>query len=888
MEEQRELNPIACFLTACEIERRASRTSRREQRVVNGRRILAENGRFIYSFRSSSNTTEPLNVKSLKDDDQVQVVANNASYHGTVVSVQRGSVNVALNSDLGDHIERARIDSEPTDLLQALILRLRTVQRGELSDDEFNRRLANSLLNVDELPRNFPDVNKPEAEYEDLTSDQYNAFERCAKQDLTFVWGPPGTGKTVLLAALAQRFFQENKRVLIVSHTNHAVDGVIEALCKRLTSRRKVAVPEGAILRVGTPVKDSLIGAFGDQVGLEAVVAKSHQKVSSRLRSLQQELSGVRDELFAVSKKIVLFDSYQQLKVDLQKHSGDTAQIGAGAGFKEALGRLFQLNQGSDGDELEFVEDSLKNIEREVAGSSRATLIARSVELSERQVELTEAIVVLDKFTRDLRLSLLERARVVGTTATTAVLSPRELSGFDVVLIDEASMVPLPLCYVLVGMARQRCVVAGDFRQLPAIASSDSALVKQWYARDAFEASGVAEVFNAGGQHPAAAALTLQFRSHQQLCDLINDRFYGGRLVTHPSAAGAPHIFKEPLTYLNHARVVLVDTASLNPWGSSSDRSKSNLTHALITRKLSLLLYANGLAFKPENLGIITPYRAQAELIKELLEECSLGSAITVGTVHKYQGGERDTIILDLTESEPHLIGSFLNSESIADTGARLLNVALSRAKRHLIVVGNLDFLRQKLSPRAILSGVLKDLEQVGYKLPVDQLVSESVFPTPSLEVRSSAEVLAYQSFNGEQFPPGLVADLLEARSEVVLVSPTCSRGVCETLAAVLEARIRGGIRVSIYTSDCSRAGYDQDAGLLALRRAGVDVIKVSGVLPSCAVIDSEIVWLGSIAPLDSFGVHSGEMTRSVSGRAALYALNLCGQHGYSPKLECA
>jgi hypothetical protein len=275
-------------------------------------------------------------------------------------------------------------------------------------------------------------------------------------------------------------------------------------------------------------------------------------------------------------------------------------------------------------------------------------------------------------------------------------------------------------------------------------------------------------------------------------------------------------------------------------------------------------------------------------LIKELLEECSLGSAITVGTVHKYQGGERDTIILDLTESEPHSIGSFLNSESIADTGARLLNVALSRARRHLIVVGNLEFLRQRLAPRAILSGVLDDLERIGYRLPVDQLVSESVFSTPSLEVRSSAEVLAYQSFDSEQFPPALIADLLEARSEVVLFSPTCSRRVCEALGAVLEARVKDGMRVTIYTSNGAKGNYDREAGLLALRRAGADVIKASGLLPSCAVIDSEIVWLGSIAPLDSFGRSAGEMTRSVSGRAALYALNLCSQHGYSPKLECA
>jgi hypothetical protein len=291
---------------------------------------------------------------------------------------------------------------------------------------------------------------------------------------------------------------------------------------------------------------------------------------------------------------------------------------------------------------------------------------------------------------------------------------------------------------------------------------------------------------------------------------------------------------------------------------------------------MALLMCAHGAALLPESLGVITPYRAQANLIKDLLIECSLGESVTVGTVHKYQGGERDTIILDLTESEPHSLGSFLSATSFADTGARLLNVALSRAKRHLIVLGNIEFLRQRLPSGAILSGVLDDILKVSHKLSVQELVNQPVFNTPSLEVRSSAEVLAFQSFGIEEFTPALVSELLEARSEVILISPTVSRQCADVFGVVLQGRVKAGVKVSVHTQLGQQADYEQQSAVLALKRAGIVIKPYTAGQPLCVVIDSEVVWLGSIPPLDSIGKATGEMTRSVSARAALFVLSCC------------
>lgn len=901
MTEQREVDPIACFLTACEIERREHRTARREHKVVNGRRIFAEGDRFFYAFESSPELT-------LKDDTSVQLIVGGASYHGTVHSrtaLARGlasaegdaggrqTITIALTCDLGAEVPRAKIDGQELDLMQALIFRLRGLQQQQ-EDESWNRALAHRVLSVPDNGSEEVNVTAKRKLPDDLTPDQANALERALAQPVTYIWGPPGTGKTVVLAALAWQLFQENKRVLIVSHTNHAVDGVVESLCRRITERGRTSIPEGSILRLGSMVRDSLIQQFGDQVHLESVMNRSHDKVSSRLDALRAELSQVRDSLFVVSRKITLFDSREQLLSELERARRNAR--GADTSFVEAVRRVFQPAAESEtrtvhnSDEItqvvEVLETSVAELNRELAGCDRDALHAQSVELSGRQLEITEAIALLEKFVRDLKVSLLDRARILATTASHAMLTARDVSSFDAVLIDEASMLPLPLCFLLSGQARERVVIAGDFRQLPAIASSDSHIVRQWYSRDVFECAGVIDRVDANQSHPALVTLTTQFRSHETLCSLINSRFYGGILQTSPARRTESLVFKEPLTYLNHSPIVLVDTAPLQPWGELFHRSKSNLMHALIVRKISLLLAAHGFTLKPDALGVISPYRSQANLIRELLHESGLSKGVSVGTVHKYQGSERDAIVLDLTESSPHTLGSFFGAVSLRDTGAKLLNVALSRARRYLIVVGNLEYLRGQLHSRHVTWRVLDDLERLAYRLPVDELIGEPLFATPSKEAREAPGVLAFQAFDEELFLPGLITDLLEARSEVVFSSPTFSERVSHVVASLLEERIQKGLRVTLRVDGSRTSRPVDDSVLKRLQAIGMVVVRSEVAMPPAVVIDAEVLWLGSIAPFDSIAPSVGCMTRVVSPRAAHHALELLefGGAGMEPQ----
>ncbi len=105
----------------------------------------------------------------------------------------------------------------------------------------------------------------------------------------------------------------------------------------------------------------------------------------------------------------------------------------------------------------------------------------------------------------------------------------------------------------------------------------------------------------------------------------------------------------------------------------------------------------------------MAPYAAQTRLIQRLIDERldNRGAKITA-TVHRFQGNEKDTMLIDLTDSLGARLSKFMRAVDIDEDGARLLNVALSRACHHIILVANFDYLRQK-APRQ--SKVLKVLE---------------------------------------------------------------------------------------------------------------------------------------------------------------------------------
>ncbi len=258
--------------------------------------------------------------------------------------------------------------------------------------------------------------------------------------------------------------------------------------------------------------------------------------------------------------------------------------------------------------------------------------------------------------------TVIRNAQLVGTTLTRAATDPvLSKRGFDTVIVDEASMAPLPLVYLAALLAETRMILVGDFQQLPPIvqAPESSELANRWLGRDIFSQACIDTLDLPLDKRDWRADLWEQHRMAPGIRQFASEKFYGSKLRDSFDgdrdddkrwAARAP---------AGHA-VCLVDTTSLGAWSQRSPGarpSKFNIYSALVATELAEQLVQEmdrdrgNLGSRP--VGIITPYRAQANLLRVLLAERGLAMLVHAGTVHSFQGTESEVIIFDFVEEEP-------------------------------------------------------------------------------------------------------------------------------------------------------------------------------------------------------------------------------------------
>jgi hypothetical protein len=268
---------------------------------------------------------------------------------------------------------------------------------------------------------------------------------------------------------------------------------------------------------------------------------------------------------------------------------------------------------------------------------------------------------------------VLDEARIVCATLTgldSALLAQRR---YAVVVIDEACQSTEPANWVPLLRAN-KLVLAGDHCQLPPTIISPEA-AERGLAISLMER--LIALYGPG----AARLLTVQHRMHASIMGFSNAEFYGGELVAHESVAGhrlcdLPGVTSDPLTELP---VQFIDTA-----GASFDEeleedtgSRRNVQEAALAVKKVRALLALGV--QPTQIGVITPYRAQVRLLRDRLADVA---SLEIDSVDGFQGREKEAIIVSLVRSNNEGEIGFL-----ADT--RRTNVALTRARRKLLVIGD-------------------------------------------------------------------------------------------------------------------------------------------------------------------------------------------------------
>lgn len=857
MAETAPSNLVRRFIESSEVEGREHAPLPRKYRLTQGERVSGTPGRYLYRFETR--TKIPIN-----DESSPSLLLHGRRYPAALQRKSGLSLEIVLTSDLGSDLPEAVLCLDGPALAENLCQRLREL---ESLQRPFNAELAAKLFEYKQLDPNPRLGALPP--FEGLSDEQQQAAAGLSALEAGFLWGPPGTGKSVTLAAIAHGAFASNRRTLLVSHTNEAVDSLLEALCKRISGRARLAIPEGAVIRLGAISRDDLSASFGSQIELESVLSRAQEKTSKRLEAMRADHARLREKIAQMETSAVLVRSEESLQSKLLelKAKKRVARPGLFATLRRVFlgaGTVEEVLVDETADlkaEIELVQSGLKKIAIALGTTERSRLVAELSDAKVEDAELATAVARLEEVLREVRRGVLGNARVVATTATRAIMTPEQLSGFDLVVIEEASMLALPVVYLLAGLAETQVIVAGDFRQLPPIALSTAPIVREWYARDIFEASGIVDALERNELPHAFFSLGTQFRCREEVARVFSSAFYSGSL----SSAYEPKLALEypgTLAPLSARPVVLVDTSHLAPRGLLVGRSKANLVHAAFARELwRELVSAVGSGLHDSSVGIVAPYRPQVALLRELVNE-EAGTDVAIGTVHRFQGSERPVVVLDLTESAPHRLGSFLGGTSRRDTGARLLNVALSRAKEQLIILADLAHLRLTLAPGHVLYDILAKLEAQEAVVDAAELLPQAAdrVGRSQLELHTRAMFLS-----------ALIDDLRRASGSCLMVAPSLSTALVKVVAnavATRAERLSWKVVVPQFTVGVCPSRDEYEVSLDLIAQVGGKIEYTADEVSPLVVVDDAWTWTGRLSPLSCLESDSGAMAR-ISGRAA-------------------
>jgi superfamily I DNA and/or RNA helicase len=546
-------------------------------------------GRFLVTLARKDRGPFPAR---LDNGDQVAVMPRRAEVkepaRALVSRATASRVQLAFDREPPPFLHEGllRLDRIPNDVtyerVRAGLARVKALDKG-------TERRKREVLLGNEPPR-F-DTPRDLSPTRPLNPEQQDAVARAlSAEDFFLVHGPPGTGKSTVLAEIAAQAVARGQRLLCTAASNAAVDHLLDLCLDKGLRAVRVGHPARVTPRLQEHTLDLIVEEHPDRV-------------------LARDLFDEAFELFGYARR--------------------------------------QRTQGRS---------------RERFSNARAST--------------TEAKSLMDdarKLERKAVRAVLERSDVVCVTLASLESGVLSHESFDLALLDEATQATEPL--TLLGFLRAPTVIfAGDPQQLPPTVLSQEA-AKAGLATSLFER------LLADHGEGVKRMLREQYRMNTAIMSFPSKEMYGGELRAHPSVADRTLMdVLTPGASVDAPPVLFLDTAGKGfeeelekETGSLFNPGEADL---VVARARELL--AAGLA--PRELAVIAPYRAQARGLRERIE--ALSPEVEVDTVDAFQGREKDAVLVSLTRSNAEGQLGFL-------TDLRRINVAMTRARRHLFVVGD-------------------------------------------------------------------------------------------------------------------------------------------------------------------------------------------------------
>ena len=245
---------------------------------------------------------------------------------------------------------------------------------------------------------------------------------------------------------------------------------------------------------------------------------------------------------------------------------------------------------------------------------------------------------------------------------------------YDTIVIDEAGQALEPACWIPILKAN-KMVLAGDHFQLPPTIKSTTA------AQNGLSNTLLEKVVQL---HPEAVVLLEeQYRMHQDIMAYSSKVFYQDKLKAHDSVS-------KHLVFESDKALIFIDTAGCSfeeklDGTSTTNPDEANFLIQHLVSQVQLIQSRKEIEQFP-SIAVVSPYKQQVELLKTSINEnevlIAFGDKISVNTIDSFQGQERDMVYISLVRSNPTGTIGFLS-----DT--RRMNVAMTRARKKLVVVGD-------------------------------------------------------------------------------------------------------------------------------------------------------------------------------------------------------
>lgn len=552
---------------------------------------------------------------------------------------------------------------------------------------------------------------------------QREAVTNALTSQLSIIQGPPGTGKTQTILNIIANLVCQNKTVAVVAGNNEATQNIYEKLEKEgfafISASLGKTDLQKAFFDKQHHIPDITHWQLSEKILLQTrqTISSTAHRISERLE-LQNKQARGRELISRLEIESQYFDKYfsvepvnpskwsfgnkwstpnlMQFMAEIESLSandklslsirfkwlfkyriykfGDIKNLSDNL-FKGLISEYYQRRKAELAKSQRSIEQRLsqynsRELLKQYTDSSMA-ILKHHIFSTHRNIEKIEFNERSYKYSFD---HFIRRFPVVLSTTDSIINNKCDNTLFDYLIVDEASQINL-LSGVLAMACAKNMVVVGDLQQLPHI--PDKSLVANHSNIDAkfgisseysyLTESLLSSVNKVFIDNVPSTLLKEHYRCHPGIIDFCNQKYYGGQLVI------MTHSDTEPFS-------IIKTTPGAHARKAPNGSSLINQRELDVIKKELLEVNLNNIA--PEKIGIVTPYRAQAEkAILDINQE-----AIKIDTTHKFQGREKDIIIYSSTAGWTDKFNDCPN----------LINVAVSRAKEQFIIVIAGDLLKKQ------------------------------------------------------------------------------------------------------------------------------------------------------------------------------------------------